>query len=198
MRTILLLTAFAASFAPVGNGMAAEMPGKGADMHGMAKGMVEEDENMHGATVGMHDEGFSFGMMGVPGDVSRTIEIELTDNAFNVSAIDVKAGETIRFKVHNAGEVVHEFNIATGAMHMEHQAEMMKMLDSGALDVDRIDHSKMSPGMMHNDPNSVLLEPGQSGEIIWHFEKADNVEFACNVPGHYEGGMKGQIIIHGE
>lgn len=47
--------------------------------------------------------------------------------------------------------------------------------------------------MAHDDPNSVLLEPGQPGEIVWKFTKAAALEFACNVPGHYEAGMMGRV-----
>jgi uncharacterized cupredoxin-like copper-binding protein len=47
--------------------------------------------------------------------------------------------------------------------------------------------------MEHNDPNSVLLEPGKSAEVIWRFAKAGELEFACNVPGHYDAGMVGMI-----
>ena len=49
--------------------------------------------------------------------------------------------------------------------------------------------------MEHNDPNSVLLEPKKSAEIIWKFDTDASLEFACNVPGHYETGMVGKITI---
>jgi len=168
---------------------------------GLYAGPVFADEQsgmaaqMNGAATEMHDEEFAFGEAGKASDVTQTIEIEMMDNTFNHRTLNVKPGETVRFNVHNKGEVVHEFNIAMSSMHEEHQGQMMKMMESGVLDVDRINHEMMSSGeMMHNDPNSVLLEPGKSAELIWRFEKADNVEFACNVPGHYESGMKGPII----
>ena len=41
----------------------------------------------------------------------------------------------------------------------------------------------------------VLLEPGQSGEIIWRFPDLATLEFACNVPGHYQSGMVGRIQL---
>lgn len=47
--------------------------------------------------------------------------------------------------------------------------------------------------MKHDDPNSVLLEPGQSGELIWRFSGDTTLEFACNVPGHYQAGMYGDV-----
>ena len=67
------------------------------------------------------------------------------------------------------------------------------------LEADRINHERMKMDMgggktmEHDDPNSVLLEPGKSGEIIWKFTKATELEFACNVPGHYDAGMMGRL-----
>lgn len=141
-----------------------------------------------------HDDGPNTGMPGMAANVTRTIAVEMGDNFYTPKSIDVKKGETIRFKVKNAGELVHEFNIGTKATHKGHLKEMMAMMDSGVLEADRINHAKMGAGMMqHNDPNSTLLEPGKSGEVIWTFTNDANLEFACNVPGHYEAGMMGKI-----
>ena len=60
----------------------------------------------------------------------------------------------------------------------------------------RINHEKMeAAGMMHDDPNSVLLEPGKTGEVIWTFSEATEVGFACNVPGHRNAGMVGIVVF---
>ena len=73
------------------------------------------------------------------------------------------------------------------------------MVEHGVLEADRINYErmkmKMSGGktMEHDDPNSILLEPGKSDEIIWKFTNATEMEFACNVPGHYDAGMVGQF-----
>jgi uncharacterized cupredoxin-like copper-binding protein len=50
-------------------------------------------------------------------------------------------------------------------------------------------------GMEHNDPNSVLIEPGTTKELVWTFSKSSDLEFACNVPGHYQSGMVGQFEV---
>ena len=42
------------------------------------------------------------------------------DYYYNHKNLSFKGGETVRFIVKNAGEFVHEFNIATGAMHKAH------------------------------------------------------------------------------
>lgn len=143
-----------------------------------------------------HGETGSGNSIGAPGDVAsadRRIEVIMTDNAFDPKVIIVSLGETVHFTVKNEGELVHEFNIGTATMHANHRDEMMMMMDNGVLEADRINHNMMgmSGVMKHDDPNSVLLEPGETAEIVWTFGGSEGLEFGCNVPGHYESGMVG-------
>ena len=142
------------------------------------------------------------GEKGKLSEVSRTIEIKMYDNYYEPKEIKIKKGETIKFIVHNYGELVHEFNIATKEMHIKHQPEMMKMVEHEILLADRIDKEKMKEmakkdhSMAHSHSNSVLLEPNEINEIIWKFSTTANLEAACNVPGHYEAGMVADIKIN--
>ena len=76
---------------------------------------------------------------------------------------------------------------------------MLLMVDHGVLEVDKINHEMMSmemgdgTTMEHNDPNSVLLEPEGTAEIVWKFTNPLELEFACNIPGHYDAGMAGSF-----
>ena len=139
------------------------------------------------------------GERGDPAKVSRTVEIIMKDNYYEPEEIDAKAGETVRFVIKNQGEFLHEFNIGTAAMHAEHQKEMAMMMEHGMITPTKIDHERMKMdhggghSMNHDDANSVLLEPGQSGELVWKFAKSGKLEFACNLPGHYDSGMMGPI-----
>ena len=49
--------------------------------------------------------------------------------------------------------------------------------------------------MKHDDASSVLMEPGESKEIVWTFSEATDLEFARNVPGHYQADMVGDIDV---
>ena len=144
----------------------------------------------------------SMKMIGVKGklsEVNRTIEIKMYDNYFEPNEINVKKSETIKFIVYNYGELVHEFNIATKEMHLKHQPEMMKMIEKGILQSNKIDKKKMMElakkdhSLGHSHANSVLLEPSKSAELIWKFSSDIDIEAACNVPGHYESGMVSKI-----
>lgn len=122
---------------------------------------------------GSHSDGHKspIGEKGDASAVTRTVKVNMVDNFYEPEVIEVKEGETVRFEIVNNGELVHEFNIGTAAMHAEHQKEMMMMVEHGALEADRINHDmmKMDMGngktMTHDDPNSVLLEPGKNAEI---------------------------------
>jgi uncharacterized cupredoxin-like copper-binding protein len=150
---------------------------------------------------GGHAHSNDAGEPGRKADVTRTLKIDMTENRYSNEKVSVKTGETIRFVIRNKGELVHEFNIGTPSMHTAHQKEMMMMVDHGVLEADRINHDRMKMDMgggktmEHNDPNSVLLEPGKSGEIVWKFSNAGTFEIACNVPGHYEAGMVGSLDV---
>ena len=50
--------------------------------------------------------------------------------------------------------------------------------------------------MEHADPNSIRLEPGAKGEIIWKFSTSGEFKFACLIPGHIEAGMHGPILVN--
>ena len=147
------------------------------------------------------DKNMKIGSKGNESDISRTIKVVMYDNYYEPSSFQINAGETIKFEVENAGELVHEFNIANKMMHIKHQPEMEKMVDNEILFADSIDKNKMKKmakidkSMGHSHSNSVLLEPKQKGNIIWRFDNAVNIEVACNVPGHYQAGMIAKVNI---
>lgn len=136
--------------------------------------------DMHTGMAGMqHDEASAAGKAGDPAKVSRTIAIAMDDTMrFTPGQISVKAGETIRFFVKNGGKIPHEMVIGTMGELKEHAEIMRKM-----------------PGMQHAEANQITLQPGQRGGIVWKFDKAGEVDFACLVPGHMEAGMVGKVMV---
>ena len=148
------------------------------------------------------DKNMMIGSLGKPEEVNRIIKVIMYDNYYEPSIFKIKSGETIKFEVVNAGELVHEFNIANAMMHKKHQPEMEKMVENEILLADSIDKdkmkkmAKMDKSMGHSHSNSVLLEPNEKGDIIWKFKNAMNIEIACNVPGHYQIGMIAKVDIN--
>lgn len=134
---------------------------------------------------GSHSGGHGDDAIGKPGvasKVSRTIQVDMTDNMrFNAAAVTAKQGETIRFVIKNSGKIKHEMVLGTEKDLKDHYEQMKK-----------------NPEMEHEEPNMVTLAPGKTGEIIWQFTKAGKVDFACLQPGHYEAGMKGMVTVAGQ
>lgn len=142
-----------------------------------------------GSHDGGHDEGHAdkhaemmIGMPGDAADVDRTIDVTMRetddgDMIFEPASFEIAKGETIRFNVMNKGELEHEFVIDTIEGNAEHKIAMEKM------------------DMEHDDPNSIRLDEGGSGEVIWTFANEGAFEFACLIPGHYESGMHGPITV---
>ncbi|WP_443693689.1 copper-resistant cuproprotein CopI [Pseudomonas sp.] len=152
---------------------------------------------------------YAFGQPASADKATRTVEVVLQDMSFSPKSLDVKAGETVRFVLVNKGQLLHEFNLGDAAMHAEHQKQMMQMQSSGMLNatgMGKMDHGAMDHGAMasmgnmggmkHDDPNSVLVEPGKTAELTWTFTKASGLEFACNIPGHFQAGMVGKLNVH--
>lgn len=148
-----------------------------------------------------HAHAAAIGLPGIPAEAQRTVEVVMADNYYEPEQLVVSPGETVKFVVRNAGSLVHEFNLGTAEMHGKHQAEMRMMLEHGVIEFDKIHRERMRMDMGgghvmdHDEPNSVLLEPGESIEVTWKFSGSAKIEFACNMPGHYESGMVGQIAL---
>ena len=110
---------------------------------------------------------------------ARTIEVRMTDDMrFTPDRIEVRQGETIRFVVRNAGKVLHEMVIGTGQELAGHAALMKKF-----------------PGMEHDEPYMTHVKPGRKGDLVWNFNRPGTFQFACLIPGHFEAGMKGTIVV---
>jgi uncharacterized cupredoxin-like copper-binding protein len=127
---------------------------------------------------------FSAGQPGDPNKPARTIHVLMRDDGneqnmrFEPALITVRKGEQIRFLLENGGTESHEFMLATVAENRKH-AQLMKKF----------------PDMEHDDPNAKRLAMSERGELLWRFTKAGQFEFACLIPGHYEAGMHGKIIV---
>jgi uncharacterized cupredoxin-like copper-binding protein len=137
------------------------------------------DHSAHEAAPGLG----ALGHAADPEDADREIEIETLDSlAFAPDEIQVEVGETVTFVITNTGEAVHEFVLGDEQAQKEHADHMQ---EEGA------------GGMVHDEPNAVSLEAGESKEITWYFTDEGTTLIGCHEPGHYDGGMKGTITVSG-
>jgi uncharacterized cupredoxin-like copper-binding protein len=126
-----------------------------------------------------HDHGSAAGRVAHPKKATRTIRVDMTDNMrFTPAEIRVKRGEIVRFVPTNKGQVMHEMVLGTMDELRQHAAHMQK-----------------HPQMEHDEPGGAHVAPGKSGEVGWQFSRAGEFYYACLVPGHFEAGMLGKVIV---
>lgn len=121
----------------------------------------------------------SFGRAADPAKAKRTVRVEMTDQMrFIPAEITVKRGEIVRFVAVNKGQVMHEMVLGTMADLKAHAEAMRK-----------------NPGMHHDDPSGAHVAPGKSGDLGWQFTRAGEFYYGCLIPGHFEAGMIGKVIV---
>ena len=133
----------------------------------------------HGATSAVPAQQHDWGIAGNGADASRTIVLRMTDDMrFTPAHFDVRQGETVRLRVENRGQVLHEVVLGTAQTLQAHAEAMRKF-----------------PGMEHDEPYMAHVAPGGREDLIWRFNRAGRFDFACLLPGHYEAGMRGTFTV---
>ena len=120
-----------------------------------------------------------WGIAGEAKAVQRSITLRMTDDMrFSPDHITVKLGETVRLRVENNGQILHEVVLGTPATLAEHAQMMLKF-----------------PKMEHDEPYMAHVAPGQAGDLLWQFNRAGQFDFACLIAGHFQAGMRGTITV---
>ncbi len=134
------------------------------------------------AASGGHGHGTSTGL--VAQVVGRSMTVHMDDTMrFTPDTLNVQAGETVRFVVHNGGAVAHEFVLGNAKEIAEH-AELMRQIAAGK----DVAHN-------HGGGAALSVPAGEMGEIVVTFAQAGPLEIACLIPGHLEAGMRARIVV---
>ncbi|MBP9942184.1 MAG: cupredoxin family protein [Comamonas sp.] len=121
----------------------------------------------------------AWGIAGDARSAQRTITLNMTDDMrFAPNHFSVKKGETVRLRVVNQGEIMHEVVLGSKATLDEHAQMMLKF-----------------PGMEHAEPYMAHVAPGTSEDLVWNFNRTGQFDFACLIAGHYQSGMSGTFTI---
>lgn len=118
--------------------------------------------------------------MGGPAKTTtRTIAIRMSDTMrYTPNVIQVQRGEAVTLAFKNEGQLKHEAVLGSLDELKEH-AEMMKM----------------HPDMAHDDPKSISANAGETALIKWKFTTPGTFYIACLKPGHFEAGMRAQLLV---
>lgn len=147
-----------------------------ASPHAETSSRLSRGHNFSGQSL---EETSKFGRPGNQQTVNRTVKVIAYDTMkYDANTWVVRSGETVRFVITNAGKIPHEFVLGDAATQQKHSAMMKRM-----------------PSMEQTEPNALTLAPGQTKEIVWQFTSPGKIQAACHIPGHYEAGMVGQLVI---
>ncbi|WP_456269028.1 plastocyanin/azurin family copper-binding protein [Kushneria sp. AK178] len=126
--------------------------------------------------------------------VARTIDIRAGSMWFDPDQLQVAPGTTVRFRIENVSMIAHEFSIGSASMQRRHR-EMMQQHGGHHGEGEQGDghHGNGHDDMMSS---SVTIAPGATQTLTWTApDQGDRIEYACFIPGHYEAGMKGMVML---
>ena len=137
----------------------------------------EEDASGQAMVMDDHEDGDA----NLEDAVERTISVTASEFAFESNEIHVKAGETVRLQLHNAGLVLHDITArqfvgdaeSVGAEH-GHESTMADM-DEMAF------HAS--------------AEAGEEGALIFRATEPGEYQLFCSVPGHEQLGMTATLVV---
>ena len=109
----------------------------------------------------------------------QKVAVTMTDITYSVKSIQVKKGVPVTFTFVNRGRAVHEAVLGSHAEQVAHDKEMAAMGDM----------------VMPDGANAIALKSGVSKKLRYTFAKAGRYEIACHTPGHYNAGMKIDIVV---
>jgi uncharacterized cupredoxin-like copper-binding protein len=192
-RALLLIVIFTMLTACGGTQDAASSAGGGTDGPAASAGGTSDVAHTDEPTPHMDDHAgtepaeFSFGRPADAADADRTIEIRAGNQlVFDPTEVTVAPGETVTFSISNAGDLPHDFVIGNDAAQEEHGREMSEMAADGMASEE------------HKDANAISVPAGETAELTWTFDgETDGLRYGCHVPGHYEAGMVGDIVVEG-
>lgn len=160
----------------------------GHDMAGM--NMSGDMGNMHEELEAKLADTSAFGEKGTPSNASQTVKIAGEEIRYDVTALTLKAGDTVTFQFTNKGEQPHEFTIGDAA-YQEAAMQMMAMMTEMGMDMTAPEHEAVHA----KAGNTVIVKPGETKSVTWKFTKPGEFLFACNFVGHSEAGMLGNITV---
>lgn len=126
-------------------------------------------------------------------EIDRSITVETGDLWFKPDDLSIAPGETVEFVIENTGNLEHEFVIGDAEEQAQHREMMQEMASNGG-------GHDMSAGH-HGDMTmpSVTVAAGETKTLVWTASETSSAAlvYACNIPGHFEAGMRGDLEVKG-
>jgi uncharacterized cupredoxin-like copper-binding protein len=108
-----------------------------------------------------------------PGPV--TVRLDVDHSRFGPTRVRVAQHTVVRFVVVTHDPIGHELIVGDDEVHARH---------AGGTEAQH-----------PTRPGEVSVPPGARASTTFTFHEAGVVQFACHLPGHFEYGMKGTVIV---
>jgi uncharacterized cupredoxin-like copper-binding protein len=104
-----------------------------------------------------------------------TIDIEHS-SFMSEREMSFSPGETVTFVIRNDDPIDHEFILGDDAVQARHE-EGTQRHHHGAV------------------PGEVSVPAGETRTTTYTFSEAGSLTYACHLPGHFDYGMKGEVLV---
>jgi uncharacterized cupredoxin-like copper-binding protein len=111
-----------------------------------------------------------------PGASRQTVELTIRHSRFQPSELSFPAGATVRFVIRNTDPIDHEFIL--GDQKVQDRHEKGTEAHHGAI------------------PGEVSVPAGQIATTTYRFEEPGRLLIGCHLPGHWDYGMSGLVVVN--
>jgi uncharacterized cupredoxin-like copper-binding protein len=108
-----------------------------------------------------------------PGSV--TVRLDVEHSRFHPALVYVRPHTDVRFVVVNHDPIGHEFIIGGPEVHTR--------------------HANGKEAVHPPVPGEVSVPPGETAATTYAFHAPGTVVYACHLPGHFQYGMKGKVVV---
>ena len=130
--------------------------------------------------------------LGEPGTAQapRPVNVIMRDYHFDPTPLYLYSGETIRLTVVNAGMVEHELVLGDAAVQ-----SAWAQADAAASPAAPFATAPPASVPAGTGGLRILLASGATETVTYQVPTADALLLLCNLPGHQERGMVGQVVL---
>jgi uncharacterized cupredoxin-like copper-binding protein len=104
------------------------------------------------------------------------VAVGIQHSRFTPAKFSFKAGETVRFVLHNDDPIDHEFILGDVAVQKRHEVGR-----------DRHHHGEV--------PGEVSVPAGETRSTTYTFSEPGTLIIGCHLPGHFAHGMRGRVVV---
>ena len=126
--------------------------------------------------------------------------------SFSPAVLQIPAERPVTLVFVNKGVVEHEFMVGRRAVNGDFEVDLLANVNVEMGSEDMADHDDTGaaphdhPGMDVQDDHGtmVLTGPGMRGRMTFVLpgDLRAEWEMACFIPGHYDGGMHGVVVVY--